>query len=188
MDGESGICKNCRMKPPAYQMMRSWAVFDSPVRDALHTLKYNGNMAIGDSLALDLKKFVISLKWAVDVLVPVPLGKKRMKERGYNQVGLVARPLAYEVGLEYAPLALWKSRETRSQVGLTLSQRWDNVHEAYQANPEMVKRKSVLLMDDVATTGSTIQSCTDALLSAGARDVYAITIARALSHHDLTRV
>jgi len=169
-------------------MMRSWAVFDSPVQNALHTLKYRHNMSIGDALAIQMKEFVRSLNWPVEVLVPVPLGKKRLKERGYNQVGLVARPLAYEVGLEYVPQALWKSRETRTQVGLTISQRWENVHKAYQANPEVVKRKSILIMDDVATTGSTIQACAEALVSAGAREVYAITIARALSHHDLTRV
>jgi ComF family protein len=169
-------------------MMRSWAVFDSPVQDALHTLKYRHNVGIGDALAVQMKDFLCSLQWTVDVLIPVPLGKRRLKERGYNQVGLVARVLAYEVGLEYIPQALWKSRETRSQVGLTISQRWENVHNAYQAAPESVRRKSILLMDDVATTGSTIQSCASALLSAGAREVYAITIARALSHHDLTRV
>jgi len=88
----------------------------------------------------------------------------------------------------YAPTALWKSRETRSQVGLTISQRRENVSKAYQSNPLAVKRKSILLMDDVATTSSTISACTEALLSAGANEVYALTIARALSHHDLTRV
>jgi len=169
-------------------MMRSWAVFDSPVQNALHTLKYRRNEGIGDALAIQMRGFVHSLEWPVDVLVPVPLGKKRLKERGYNQVGLIARSLAYEIGLEYVPHVLRKSRETRSQVGLTLSQRWENVRDAYQADPEAVKRKSILLMDDVATTGSTIQACAEALLSAGAREVYAITIARALSHHDLTRV
>ena len=125
---------------------------------------------------------------ACDIFIPVPLGKNRLKERGYNQVALVARPLAYEIGVEYNPRALWKARETRSQVGLSISKRRENVRNAYQADPKVVKRKSIILMDDVATTGSTILSCTDALLFAGAREVYAITIARALSHHDLTRV
>jgi predicted amidophosphoribosyltransferase len=122
------------------------------------------------------------------MLIPVPLGRKRLKERGYNQVALVARPLAYELGLEFAPQGLWKSRDTRSQVGLNISQRRENVSKAYQADVKVVNRRSVLLMDDVATTGSTIQSSTEALVSAGARNVYAITIARALSHHDLNRV
>jgi ComF family protein len=169
-------------------MMRSWAVFDSPVQNALHTMKYRRNIGLGESFATQMVEFFRSLNWHADVLMPVPLGKNRLKERGYNQVALVARPLAYEVGLEYNPGALWKARETRSQVGLSVSQRQENIQGAYQADARVVKHKSVVLMDDVATTGSTIQSCTDALLTAGAKEVYAITIARALSHHDLTRV
>jgi ComF family protein len=168
--------------------MRSWAVFASPVQNALHTLKYRRNVGIGDALAVQMADFVRALQWDVQTLIPVPLGEKRLKERGYNQVGLVARPLAHEIGLDYEPKALWKTRDTRSQVGLNVLQRRDNVQNAYQAHPEIVKCKSVLLMDDVATTGSTIQACAEALLSAGARDVHALTIARALSHHDLTRV
>ena len=182
------FCKKCKTKLPTYRQMRSWAVFDSPIQNALHTLKYRRNIGIGDSLAQQMATFVLSLNWDIDLLIPVPLGKKRLKERGYNQVGLVARPLAYETGLTYAPSALWKVKETRSQVGLSIARREENVHNAYQANSELVKRRVILLMDDVATTGATIQSCADALLSAGARDVYAITIARALSHHDLNRV
>jgi predicted amidophosphoribosyltransferase len=73
-------------------------------------------------------------------------------------------------------------------VGLNISQRQINVRDAYQADAQSVMRKSILLMDDVSTTGSTISACTEALLSAGAREVYGITIARALSHHDLKRV
>ncbi len=168
--------------------MRSWAVFDSPVQNALHTIKYRRNIGLADSIGLQLVEFVKSLNWNVDALIPMPLGKARLKERGYNQVALVARPLAYELGLDYAPHGLKKTRETRSQVGLNIAQRLGNVREAYQADPSVVKRKSVLLMDDVATTGSTIASATEALLSAGADAVFALTIARALSHHDLNRV
>jgi len=169
-------------------MMRSWAVFDYPVQNALHTLKYRRNMGIGDALAHQMAEFVNNLGLDVDMVIPIPLGKLRLKERGYNQVALVARPLAIELGLDYAPQGLWKSRETRSQVGLNIYQRRENVSKAYQADVKIVNGRSILLMDDVATTGSTILSSTEALLSAGARDVYAITIARALSHHDLNRV
>jgi ComF family protein len=168
--------------------MRSWAVFDSPIQNALHTIKYRRNIGLADSVALQMTEFVRALCWNVDMLIPAPLGKNRLKERGYNQVGLVARPLALELGMLYAPNGLTKVRETRSQVGLTISQRRENVSQAYQADPSAVKRKSVLLMDDVATTGSTISACTESLLSAGATEVYALTIARALAHHDLNRV
>jgi ComF family protein len=169
-------------------MMRSWAVFDSPVQNALHTMKYRGNIGLGDGLAIQMTDFLHSLQWHVQAVLPVPLGKKRLKERGYNQVALVARPLAFEAGLEYIPQALQKTRETRSQVGLGIAQRYENVHDAYRADSHGVKGRSILLMDDVATTGSTISACTESLLSAGAQDVYVLTIARALSHHSLSRV
>ena len=169
--------------------MRSWAVFDSPVQNALHTLKYRRNITgFGDALAFQMVEFVRSLRWGFNLVIPVPLARNRLKERGYNQVALVARPLTYELELEYAPGALQKVRETRSQVGLNVSQRRENVADAYQADPSVVKRKSILLMDDVATTGSTILASTAALQSAGALEVYVLTIARALSHHDLSRV
>lgn len=172
-----------------YRLMRSWAVFDSPIQHALHTLKYRRNITgFGDALAHQMVGFVRSLNWPLDGIIPVPLGRRRLKERGYNQVALVARPLAYELRVEYWPDALWKMRETRSQVGLNMEQRRENVSKAYQAQPFTVKQKSILLMDDVATTGSTITACTEALLAAGAQEVYALTIARALSHHDLNRV
>ena len=143
---------------------------------------------MADSVAVQMAEFARGLGWKADVLIPAPLGQKRLKERGYNQVALVARPLAYELGIVYAPNGLKKTRETRSQVGLSAAERQANVAQAYQADPSVVKRKSVLLMDDVATTGSTIASCAESLLSAGAAEVYALTIARALSHHDLRRV
>jgi competence protein ComFC len=169
-------------------MMRSWAVFDSSIQKGLHTMKYRGNIGLGESIALQMSDFVRSWKWPIDVLIPIPLGKKRLKERGYNQVALVARPLAYQLGLRYEPDALRKTRETRSQVGLTISQRSQNVQDAYQADSNVVKDRSLLIMDDVATTGSTISACTAALLSAGAQEVYVLTIARALPHHGLDRV
>lgn len=168
--------------------MRSWAVFDSPVQNALHTIKYRRNIGLADAIAANMMQFAQQLNWNVDMLIPIPLGKARLKERGYNQVALVAKPLAYELGISYAPNGARKVRETRSQVGLTAVERRENVRAAYQADPSAVKRKSVLLMDDVATTGSTISACAEALLSAGAAEVYALTIARALSHHDLNRV
>jgi len=185
---ESDTCEKCDLNPPAYRMMRSWAVFDSPLQNGLHSMKYRRNIGLGESIAIQMADFVRSLKWQIEIMMPVPLGKNRLKERGYNQVGLVARPLAYRLGLKYEPDALWKMRETRSQVGLTVSQRHENVQDAYQADPRIVKQKSILIMDDVATTGSTIAACTEALLSADAQEIYVLTIARALSHHSLDRV
>ncbi len=165
--------------------MRSWLVFEGPIRHALHKLKYRRNVALGDALAKHLAGYVSKLGWRVDLVVPVPLGKERRKERGYNQVGLVAKPLAQINQWRYSSGALVRIRETRSQVGLSIAERKDNVMGAFLGDKNIVLRSSILLMDDVATTGATLASCASALMDAGAKSVYALTIARALPHHGL---
>jgi competence protein ComFC len=186
--GVPGLCADCRRARPRYRHLRSWSVFEEPVRSALHKLKYRRDIALGDSLAAQMLKFVESLKWPVDLIVPVPLGKKRFQERGYNQVSLIARPLALAAGTIFAPDALTRVRETRSQVGLTKMERRVNVGGAFAAKGTRVNGRIVLLMDDVATTGSTLSSCAEALYAAGARDVFALTVSRALAHHGLMNV
>ncbi len=178
-----GLCADCQRARPRYRFLRSWSVFEAPVRDALHKLKYRRDMALGDALAVPLSEFVVSLNWQIDIIVSVPLGKKRFKERGYNQVGLIARPLALATGITFAPDALTRVRETPSQVGLARAERRANVSGAFQAEKTRVNDRIVLLMDDVATTGSTLSSCAEALYAAGARDVFALTVSRALAHH-----
>ncbi|MFN8398948.1 MAG: phosphoribosyltransferase family protein [Anaerolineales bacterium] len=100
---------------------------------------------------------------------------------------MIAKPLAMGLGLQYSPNALARCKETRSQVGLSREERQKNVHEAFQADSG-VRGKIALVMDDVSTTGSTLSSGAEALYAAGAKEVYALTVARALSHHDLRYV
>jgi len=184
--GGPGLCADCQRVRPRFSALRSWSAFDVPVRNALHRLKYRRDMGLGDALAAQVSEFVAGLNWPVDLIVPVPLGRSRMKERGYNQVALIARPLSMALRIDYAPDALTRIRETRSQVGLTKSERRQNVHEAFHASRTRVQGRTVLLMDDVATTGSTLSSCAEAFYAAGARDVFALTVSRALAHHGLT--
>jgi competence protein ComFC len=179
---QTGMCDACRAERPLFRSLRSWSIFENPVRNALHRLKYRRDIGLGEALAMQLVGFVRGLNWPIDIIVPVPLGKQRLQERGYNQVGMIARPLALALGIEYAPKALSRQRETRSQVGLTKVERHDNVRNAFQALGAVVERKTVLVMDDVATTGSTLSSSAEALLLSGAKDVYALTVARALTH------
>lgn len=180
-----GICAGCLAEKPPYQALRSWVAFEGPIRQALHRLKYRRNLALGEALARPMAEFVAGLGWPVEMVIPIPLAAKRMQERGYNQVGLVARPLAARTGWRYAPRALTRPRETRSQVGLSAAERRENVRGAFRAAPEQVAGRTVLLVDDVATTGATLNAAAEALLCAGAREVYALTIARALPHHGL---
>jgi ComF family protein len=165
--------------------LRSWSVFEAPVRNALHRLKYRRDIGLGEALTPQLSEFVASLHWPVDIVVPVPLGRKRLLERGYNQVNLIARPLSMAMRLPYTSDALARHHETRSQVGLSRSQRQENVRGAFLARGGRVTGRTVLLVDDVATTGSTLSSCAEALYAAGARDVFAFTVSRAVPKHGL---
>lgn len=174
------LCSECRTTQPNFRMLRSWSVFEYPVRNALHRLKYRRDVGLGDSLAAQMCEYVKSLQWPINLIVPVPLGQKRFQERGYNQVGLIARPLSLAMGIHFAPTALTRIRDTVSQVGLSRTERQQNVCGAFQAEGSRVKGQVILLMDDVATTGSTLSSCADALYHAGAQDVFALTVARAL--------
>jgi ComF family protein len=123
----------------------------------------------------------------MDMIIPIPLGRKRMKERGYNQVAMISSPLAMALGIRYAPNELMRCKETRSQVGLSREERRRNVSEAFRAGTGVVG-KNVLVMDDVSTTGSTLSAAAGALYAAGVKDVYALTVARALPHHGLRHV
>ena len=185
---EAGRCVDCQRARPRFRALRSWSAFDAPVRNALHRLKYRRDIGLGDALAAQMSGFVTQLNWPLDLIVPVPLGRKRMQERGYNQVGLISRPLSMAMEIAYAPDALTRVRETRSQVGLTKTQRQDNVRGVFQARAMRVKGRVILVVDDVATTGSTLSSCAEALYAAGARDVFALTVSRALARHGLHQV
>jgi ComF family protein len=151
-------------------------------------MKYRRDLGLGDALAVPLADFVDALSWRVDLVVPMPLGRKRFKERGYNQVALFAYPLALAKRWRYAPSALHRARETRTQVGLNIAERRENVQNAFVADSKQVQNKTVLIMDDVATTSATLASCAAALTQAGAQRVYALTVARALTHHSLKEV
>ena len=172
-------CADCTTVPPCFTELRSWSAFADPIRPALHRLKYRRDLGLGEALVPQLTAYVNQLRWAVDVLVPVPLGNSHLKQRGYNQAGLIGWPLSFALGIAYAPHALIRARETRSQVGLSRAERHVNVRDAFQGRLGLVKGRSVLLVDDVATTGATLSSCAEALFAAGARDDFALTVARA---------
>jgi ComF family protein len=120
--------------------------------------------------------------WPVDLVTAVPIGTARKKERGYNQAALLALPLALGSGIPYSSKGLIKIRETRSQVGLNVQQRNENVFGVFRANSRLVNGKYVLVVDDVTTSGATMQACARALLEAGACGVYGLTLARAVRY------
>jgi ComF family protein len=140
-------------------------------------------MGLGEALAWNAANYLTELGWKADSILPIPLSEQRFAERGYNQVDLIAHPLARLVGWSYIPGALHRVRHTSSQVGLGAGERRKNVLGAFQAESHIVSGKTMLLIDDVATTGATIDSASRALLDAGATKVYALTFARAMHNH-----
>jgi len=182
-----GICDTCLRDRPHFRSLRAWAIFDDPVQSALHKLKYRRDISLGDALASQMIMFVKNLQWDFDMVIPVPLGTERMKERGYNQVAMIAKPLSLALNIKYLPGGLWRQTETRSQVGLSKQERKSNMKDVFKAGIG-IEGRSILLMDDVATTGSTLSSAAKTLLACGVNDVFALTVARALPRHGLTRV
>ena len=116
----------------------------------------------------------------MDTVVPVPLGKIRLKERGYNQVELIAAPLVKAISCEYIPRALSWIRDTETQVGLSPRERMKNMQGAFVGKRSTLARKKVLLVADVTTTGATIFACARALKKAGGDSVYVVAVARAV--------
>jgi ComF family protein len=177
-------CGECRKGPPALTAARSVAALDGPLRRAVHRLKYRGRPAAAGALAELMLPLVPGLGIPAGaemetIVLPVPLHPSRQQERGYNQAALLARPLAGRLGLPCRPHLIRRRRRTAPQVGLSRVARRENVRGAFLADPA-VAGCAVLLVDDVTTTGSTLTSASGACLGAGARAVYALTLAREL--------
>jgi len=178
----NSICNECRLRPPNYSAVRSLAVYEGVVRDCIHALKYDNNRGLGEYFAELLGKLFAKTDWQVDFIMPVPLSSKRLAKRGYNQAACIAKPLASYLGIPYHPFGIQHLRDTPSQVGLSAEARRQNVKEAFAAIPEIVVEKRVLVVDDVMTTGATLEACAAVLRAAGASVVYGLTLARSGDH------
>ncbi len=170
-------CGRCCKKEPPYVQARSVFNYDGAVLDAIHSLKYRHNVAIAPALGrlIALSGCVPDEK--IDLVAPVPLHPARLGQRGFNQSLLLARPLASALCVKIDYTNLKKTRPTKDQIGLDEKERAENMKGAFDAPPKAFDGKTVLLVDDVYTTGATIRACSGALALAGAR-VYAITLAR----------
>jgi len=149
------------------------------LREAVQGLKYGNIPALAKPLGEKLATCLGEQDWAVDVIVPVPLHAKRLAERGYNQAQLLAEEVANITGIHCEPNALQRVRETKSQVTISGAQRLENIKDAFVANSQFVSGRSVLVIDDVYTTGSTMSACGEALHAVGATLVYGLTVTAA---------
>jgi competence protein ComFC len=169
-------CK-CPSTPAKLEQVRSVGPFDGWLRGAVVQFKYHGEWARAAHLAEPLATTIIHLQ-RVDALIPVPLHPTRLRQRGFNQSLLLAQQAGGLLGVEVRE-ALIRTRRTDAQVNLGAEQRMANVAGAFAVRPDiLVAGRSVVLVDDVVTTGSTLSACAAALIGAGAASVKAASLAR----------
>jgi ComF family protein len=170
-----GVCPRCRRHPPAVSHAAAAGTYDGPLRAIVHAIKYEGRRSLARPLASLVRQRCSAVLEGADVLVPVPLHPRRRRSRGFNQASDLARHLHPRV-----VHALKRTRPTPSQTGLPAAQRHRNMRDAFAAAwraPDL-GGQIVVLVDDVSTTGATIEACARTLLSMGAREVRAVTAAR----------
>ena len=174
-------CRQCQNNAiPDLDGIRSVAFFeDSPLRSAIHHFKYQNQQVLSASFAQLLAECLKLHQLPVDLIIPIPLYKSRYKQRGYNQSALLARSLSQLIDLPLDTKSLTRQRSTATQASLSAAERHINVVGAFSCTPEKINVQSILLIDDVCTTGATLNACAQVLKNAGARSVYGLTLARA---------
>jgi competence protein ComFC len=179
--GTGEICRLCESRMYAFDRARSYGLYKDALARAIVMLKFEQIVPLGRWFAERLFEVMVADgALAVDIVVPVPLHLRRERERGYNQVELVAKPLAQGLKVPYRPVLLVRKRPRPDKHILTLRERWDSVRGAFATYPgTRVDNLRVLLVDDVLTTGATLDACAKTLREAGAKSVIGLTIARA---------
>lgn len=182
VDGQ--LCRTCTTSAEDSCYTVAVVQFAEPIRPAIYALKYGRERGVAKALAKIMVRGWQAWAQPVDMVIPIPLHPERYRWRGFNQSAEIAAYFTQAAGIALSTDALYRTVQTKSQVGLKRSARQQNVQNAFEANPAIVKRKRVLLIDDVCTTGATINSAAKALRHAGAATVSAYTLARAQSYRE----
>jgi competence protein ComFC len=176
-------CIACQGRTYAFERVRSYAAYDGQLIRAIILLKFERIEPLAGWFATRLAGVAKRDGLAADVVVSVPLHRHRERERGYNQADLIARPLARRLGLPYRRVLLTRTKPRPDKHILSLSERWESVRGAFATRQgSQVDNLRVLLVDDVMTTGATLDACAKALRQAGAKSVIGLTVARAVRH------
>ena len=175
-------CACCESTDFCFSATRAAYVYTEDVRKVIHAFKFQRKTSLARRLGR-IMAFTIGHDTHfkdVDCLVPVPLHPSRFRERGYNQSALLASEISAELGVNSFPAVLARKKSTKAMTALTPERRLRNVENAFAVtNPETLKGKNVALVDDVFTTGATVNACARALMEAGVAEVKVVTLARA---------
>jgi ComF family protein len=178
---EDHVCENCLRRRPFFEEARAPFLYEGGLMTAIHEFKYGAKSSFAKPLGLLLSSFART--WLETdknlLLMPVPLHPRRLRERGFNQSLLLAREVAKDLKVDLDFLSLQRIKYTKPQTELGSEERARNVRRAFQVlRRETVKKRSIVLVDDVATTGSTLNECARALKKAGCREVFCLVLAR----------
>ena len=173
------LCPSCWQRQSEFDGIRSPFRFDEVMRKAIHQLKYRNLKAISPYLAQLLFDYLESNPLPGEALIPVPLHPRRLRERGYNQSSFLARELGKLTNLLVIEDCLIRVKEAQPQVkAANMEERRRNVIDAFACRDKRVDSKQIILIDDVCTSGATLESCATALKSRGAISVWGLTLAR----------
>lgn len=178
LNTESGICKDCERRPHSFARCRS--VFEYPcISSAIYRFKYLGRREYAPMFAESSLKVLgdyISIA-DPDMITCVPLSREKMLKRGYNQAGDYAKELSKLTDIPFCETAVKRVRNTAPMKLLSPAERQKNLKNAFKSGQNVVKSKRILLVDDIYTTGATMDACASVLLEAGAESVYCMTLA-----------
>ena len=172
------LCSKCRAQPLQIEQIRSVALFVGPLRQGIHRFKYEKLSSLADPFGAMLTDYWRANQLTADWLIPVPLHPSRERDRGYNQSNLLAQRLAAQVGVPVISKGLRRTRVTAVQMELNAAQRKENVSGAFACDDQRVRGARVIVIDDVCTTGATLEACAVAVLKTGAASVMGLTLAR----------
>jgi ComF family protein len=172
------LCANCRAHPLQIEKIRSVALFDGVLRQAIHRFKYERLSGLAEPFGDMLADYWHAEQLTAEWLIPVPLHPSRERDRGYNQSELLSHQLARRVNVPISSKGLRRTRATAVQMTLNAAQRRENVAGAFECAEPRVRGARVVIIDDVGTTGATLDACAQAVLKAGAASVMGLTLAR----------
>lgn len=181
---DDGLCGRCLAHPPRYERARFAVEYTGPLRDALIRFKFSGALhagkGLGEILLAAFRRNYTAEEF--DVILPVPIHPKRLAARGFNQVAILGEKLSAATGIALDRTSLKKIKDTPPQVGLSRSERVANLRGSFGiSRPERIRGKSVLLIDDVATTGSTVAEAAKVIARAKAARVTVLVLALRLA-------
>ena len=184
-EGAGVLCGACLGKPPDYDQARAVLRYNGVAAALVKGFKYNDRTHGAPAFAAWMGRSSAEILSHADAVTPVPLHRRRLFSRRFNQSALLAREIAHLTGLAFEPDLLIRTRNTVSQITLTPLNRFENVRGAFSVRPERaVEGRRIVLIDDVMTTGATVKACARTLKQAGAATVAVLTLARVVAEGD----